>query len=444
MKRQEKLERTLKREIRTLYRTKRLEYEQSRKERKREAAQKDAFVNEKAVEALREDNKKSGKPDKKPGQEKFLALYSYIPCTAFDSRFNIPESWRPRSFNERKQHLEFLKSFVYPYPLPETLLWATHASEYFPNAGGGRTKSQDFVFIRLAKKWIRDIASGDSFYKRNKKFFTKNEAHHFLSAKIPYADGSSVIKQYFYAKCRARVMNHKLSAMIAGVFTVKFSDRFKNSLVEGFLDLIARTPEYRYEKNMLGDVCDFILEKMNENQNCVNKREAFSFSGRTISSIISLANEWHDQLRREAQARQAQRRALIYYEHGNRKNEKQVDTSHWKGMGINQFRLETDECIWTVTELLTAQDILNEGRKMRNCVSSYAYSCALGEKSIFSVERVYRASQEIDKTATLEVHISNRTLVQAKGKCNTGVPPKAMNIITRWAQANSIKMGLVV
>jgi len=444
MNKKDNHERTIKRELRTIYRTKRLKREQEVREGKRETAEREARVNEGAIEALRKDNKKSGKPDKKPGPEKFLAMYSYIPGTAFDSRFNIPASWKPRSFNECKQHLEFLKSFVYPYPLPEILLWAAHASEYFSNGNGGRTKSQDFAFIRLAKKWINDIVSGESFYRQNKKFFTKAEAHHFLSAKIPYTDGSSVIKLYFYAKCRARAMNHKLGMMVADVFTVKFLSHFKDNLVEGFLDLIARTPEYRYERSILGDISDFVLEKMRENKNRVNKREAFSFSGRTITSVISLANEWHERLRREAEAQQAQRRALFLDRQGNRKNEKPVDTSHWKGMGIYQFRFETNECVWTVTELLSAQELLNEGRKMRNCVSSYAYYCALREKSIFSIEQVYPASQAIDKIATLEVRLSNRTLVQAKGKCNTGVSPRTMNVITRWAQANRIKIGLVV
>jgi hypothetical protein len=438
MNQQDNIERIRKRELRALYRTKRMEQEQAARKMKAESMSKEARINERAIEALREDNKKSGKPDKKPGQEKFLEAYSYIPSTGYDSRYRIPPSWKPQSFNERKQHLEFLKSFVYPYPLPETLLWATHAPEYISDTDGSRNKSPYFVFIRFAKKWIRDIASGESFYKQNKMFFTKAEAHYFSSSKIPYADESSVIKLYFYAKCRARSMNHKMSKMAADVFAVKFSSHFKDSLVEGFLDLLGRTPEYRYEKSMLGDISDFILAKMRENK---EKHEAFSFSGRTITSVIKLANEWHEYLRREAEANRAAQRA---YAQENLKNEKHIDTSKWKGMGISQFRFDTEECIWTVTELLSAQDLLDEGRKMKNCVASYAYRCALGETAIFSVEQVYPVNQIIDKIATLEVNFSNRSLVQAKGKCNTALSSKVMNVITRWAQTNRIKVGLVV
>jgi hypothetical protein len=53
-------------------------------------------------------------------------------------------------------------------------------------------------------------------------------------------------------------------------------------------------------------------------------------------------------------------------------------------------------------------------------------------------------SQLIEKTATVEVNRANRTVIQAKGKCNSAVPPKAMSVITRWAQVNRIKVGLLV
>jgi hypothetical protein len=438
MNQHDQLERIRRRELRTLYRNKRLEQEKALRQKKGETAAREARINKRAIEALWKDNKKPGKLGKKPGPGKFLEVYSYIPNTGFDTRYSISSSWKPQSFNERKQHLEFLKCFVYPYPLPETLLWTTHASEYFIDQNGDRIKSPDYVFIRFAKKWIGDIASGESFYKRNKKFFTKAEAHYFLCSKIPYTDGSSVIKLYFYAKCRSRAMNHKLSMMVADVFTVKFLNHFKDNLVEGFLDLLSRTPEYKYEGSMLGDLSDFILAKMRENKEIEGKQKIFSFSGRTITSVIKLANEWHEYLRREAEVNRIAQGALI--PHG----QCPIDTSRWKGMGISQFRLGTEECIWTVTELLSAQDLLNEGRTMKNCVSSYAHNCASEKSSIFTVECIYPVNQAIDKAATVEVNRTNRSLIQAKGKCNTAVSSKTKHVITRWAQANRIKIGLVV
>jgi hypothetical protein len=429
MNQQDNIERIRKRELRALYRTKRMEQEQAARKMKAETMSKKACINERAIEVLREDNKKPEKPDKKPGAGKFLEVYSYIPSTGYDSRYCIPSSWKPQSFNERKQHLEFLKRFVYPYPLPEMLIWSTHTPQYSIDENGNKVKSVNFGKIRLYKKWIADIVSGQSFYKRNREFFTKAEAHYFLCSKVPYVDCYFVITLYFYAKCRARSMNHKLSMTVADVFSLKFFNCFRHSLVEGFLDMIARTQGYRFENGMLGDLCDFVLDKIGE-----KRKNSFSFSGRNIFSVIGLSNEWHECQRREADA--ARHQTLM--------DGKPIDTSHWKGLGISQFKYETEESLWTVTELRTANDLINEGRKMRNCVSSYAFSCASGKCSIFSVECFYPANRLIEKAATLEVTSTNRTLVQAKGKCNTALSSKAMNVISRWAAFNNIKVRVKV
>jgi len=417
MKEKDLPERIRKRELRIACRTKRLDYEQKVRKRKQDEKEKKRRISEAAIGALLEDNKKAGKPDKKRRAEAFLGLYSYIGQTAFDKRDSIPDHWKPHSFNNWKQHIEFLRGFVYPYPLPEILIRATHTQEYICKDDGNIIKSAYYGLIRLAKKWINEIAGGESFYKRNTKFFTKAEAHHFLCSKVPYEDCGSIVKLYFYAKCRARAMNPQLSMIVADVFGAKFLSHFKNRLVEGFLDLLARTPEYRYDRGTLGDLSDFVLGKIRE-------KDALSFSGRTIYSVINLSNEWHEFQRRDAE------RARL--------------ATTWKGLGIGRFRYETEEYVWTVTELRTTQDLVNEGRKMRNCVGGYADKCASGSSTIFSVEQTHKVNQLTDKTATLEVLISNRTVIQAKGKCNSILSRKTVSVIKRWAESYRIKVHLLV
>jgi len=431
------IQRNRKRELRTLYRNKRLEYEQLKRppcRREREASE--ARIDKELKDILQADNKKPGKPDKKPGPNLFLDMYSFISSTAFDSRYNISSSWKPQSFNERKQHLEFLRCFVYPYSIPEVLIWASHASEFVTDMNGRRIKAPYYNFIRLAKGWINDIMGGKSFYKLNRQFFTKMEAHFFLSAEVPYTDPVSVLKLYFYAKSRAHSMNHKQSMIIANVFTIKFQNCFRNKHVIGFLELLARTPQYGYESSMLGDISDFVLSKINE------KKKTFSFSGRTITSVIKLANEWHEEIRRETEARRNQADLGYRGRFQANLNEKSVDTSHWKGMNVAQFRYKIEDYTWTVTELKTAQDLVNEGRKMKNCVASYANKCVSGNCSIFSLEILYPTTQIIEKMATLEVTPISRTLVQAKGKCNSTIAPKLKSVVIRWARENRIKVGI--
>jgi hypothetical protein len=345
MNQTDRLERLRKRELRIVRRNISLERDKNRRGIEKEIAEQNAISNKNASEVLRADNKKPGKPDKRPGPGKFLALYSYIPSTAYDSRWRIPSAWKPRSFSEKKQHLEFLKKFVYPYPLPEILLLATHSPEFILDEKGKKTDTYDHVYIRLAKKWIRDIASGESFFKLNKQYFTRAEAHFFLNSNIPYIDAGSVLTLYFYAKCRARAMNHKLSLTVAGVFTAKFHGLFRDGLIESFLDLIGRTPQYNFERGMLGDLCDFALKKIDENKRLRGRPGAFSFSGRTVTSVVSMTNEWHERLRRERESIRARQDAYHNELSQTRKNEKPLDTSRWKGMGLLQFQYETDEYI---------------------------------------------------------------------------------------------------
>ena len=73
------IERNRKRELRILYRTKRLEREQTTRVSYKEKAMEATHHDKEAREVLRDDKKKPGKPERKQGAAHFLALYSYIP-----------------------------------------------------------------------------------------------------------------------------------------------------------------------------------------------------------------------------------------------------------------------------------------------------------------------------------------------------------------------------
>jgi hypothetical protein len=357
----------------------------------------------------------------------FIEMYSYIPLTRFDKRYAIPQEWTTRSFNEKLQHLEFIKTFIYPYVIPEILLWASRQKEIL-----GERRSPDYDIIKLAKKWVCDIVSGESFYKRNKNYFTKAEAHWFLNASLPYDSIDSVIERIYYAKCRALGMNHKLSFIVSSVFVQKFGKAYmKHPLVNGFLNLISRTTSYQFDSSIVSDISDFLLIKIQEHR----RNKGFSLSGRTIVSLVALVNEWHRDLRREREARNRRDWNTI--------GKHITTTERWQGLGIAKFKYQQDDLIWTVSELKTTQELLNEGRKMKNCVASYDYKCVTGQCSIFSVSHWYEINRLSDSIATLEVDIKTKALIQAKGKCNSKVTDKTMNVITRWARENGIKIKLL-
>jgi hypothetical protein len=321
------------------------------------------------------------------------------------------------------------------------LLFAARLKEYFLNEHGKRVKTAYCDIIALSKKWICDIVTGDSFYRKNKEYFTRSEAHCFLNTPIPYTGALSILELYFQAKGKARNIAVKRRRIIAKIFTIKFEKYFNHETVTGFLDLLGRSHDYQIEEGELGDICDFVLAKIVEQFKGNRKGTPFSFSGRTMTSIIGLANEWHAQIQREQAALDVLARAGQARGPQNKLKTTALAV-RGKGIDVPVFKYEANECIWTITQLLTAQDLLNEGRKMKSCVSTYTYRCSIGECAIFNVSCFYMDTRQTESKATLEVS-KDRSLVQAKGKCNIRVNSVVMNVITRWTQANRIRNKLI-
>jgi hypothetical protein len=125
--------------------------------------------------------------------------------------------------------------------VPETLLLTARNREPVADGRGTPVKSPYFDIIVLAKKWVNDIVSGTSFYKRNKSHFTRAEAHHFLNSGVNYTGTPSLLRQVFFARCKARNMGQKRCAVVSGVFADKFFNNVNHPLVIQFLDLIGRS-----------------------------------------------------------------------------------------------------------------------------------------------------------------------------------------------------------
>jgi hypothetical protein len=442
-KRRENIEEIHRREKRLRRRENTILLTKRRRKWRLEYAEKQAADIAATSRLLKKDRNKERPGDKRSGSQKFLEAFSFIGCTPFDKRYRIPPDYRTPSFNENRQYMDFFKSFIYPYSLSPPLLFTPLQNEHFTDERGKRKKSQYYEIIKLSKKWLCDIVNGESFYKRNKSHFTRGEAHYFLNTYLPYTGPLSVIELYFYAKCKARNMGVKRCTVITKVFTQKFENYFDHEIVAGFIDLLARDNEYPVEGGELGDICDFINAKIDEYEKERRRNSPFSFSGRTMISVAGLANEWHADIQREQEALNALANAGQFQQRGNSTHKLTLAT-HWTGINVPNFQYKTDKykCVWTVTQLLSARNLLNEGRKMKSCVASYASSCLKGQSAIFNISRFYEDLQLTESMATLEV-THDRFLVQAKAKCNGKVCSPTMNIITRWARTNRIKMGLV-
>jgi len=407
---------------------------EAKKSKKIEVADREAKVRTDVALILKKDGSVEKINTKRPRMNYFLSAFSFIPQSICDQRMDTENmEWKCHSFNEERQYMEFFKRFIYPYDIPQPLLFtAVMQNQYYFDADGKQRKSFDFELIQLCRKWLCDIVGGESFYKHNKEYFTKQEAHFFLNSKIQYIDTRSALYMFFEAKCKARGIPDSLSRIITHVFTIKFEQCFNNAIVTSFLDLISRHVDYALTEGELGDVCDFILSEITKYKESADKATPFSCSGRTITSVISLANEWHAQVQREIAAR-AELQA----------NTDKQKVEFWEKALISNFKHENDDCIWTITQLCSVNELINEGRSMKHCVASYAGQCSGGTSAIFHVSGYEKQNKShVFGSATVEVRTADRSICQIKGKCNARVDMAAINLIKRWAQTNNLKMSI--
>ena len=144
---------------------------------------------------------------------------------------------------------------------------------------------------------------------------------------------------------------------------------------------------------------------------------------------MALANEWHAQHLREIGIRGNLGKAL-------RSSESLMEK--WEGLSITNFRYENSDLVWNIRQLCTIQELINEGRKMKHCVASYAHKCSNMYCGIFNVSRFFKSVDVTESVATIQVS-SQYEIVQIRGKCNSIVNGKALGIIKRWAQQNRLK-----
>lgn len=366
----------------------------------------------KAMDVLRGYNPPKPKVVKKPLVGQLIEVFEDFLYILDIRKDSIPESWKPCSFKKERQYKEFFKSFIYKYYVPEVLL-----DSYLLHKEDNRRNYLGPTF-QWANKWLYDLITGGSFYKKNKDIFTKAEAHCFLNSKLKYKDDQSIFNVYYEAKCEARGFDLNFKNMIVGVFSEKFgnpliADKDKTRIINEFIDFLGRNKDYGFTRNSVADIADYI-------RYCFGSNATFSFAGRTVGSVMNLSNEWHAE---------AQRQRVI----------KTLGVQEWEGLPFNDFSFENNQYSYNITQLCSAKDLLNEGRKMHHCVSSYASSASSGHCGIFNVSRFDKKCYSLESTATLEIN-SSGALVQARAAWNKDVDRASMKIIKMWAANNNIRM----
>jgi hypothetical protein len=140
---------------------------------------------------------------------------------------------------------------------------------------------------------------------------------------------------------------------------------------------------------------------------------AFSMKGRTVESLMRQVERWHARLSRDA--------AGVGLD--------------WAPSGIPGFErvdgVPPEQRLFTVTELLSGEELWEEGLKLAHCVGSYARACKRGRCAVFSLR--VDSGRGPARRLTVEVTLPARTIVQARGRRNRQPDGTEDQVLRAWA-----------
>lgn len=150
-----------------------------------------------------------------------------------------------------------------------------------------------------------------------------------------------------------------------------------------------------------------------------------SMAGRTPESLLRCVEAWHKGL--------GSRRLGV--------------SARWKPTGIVPLVREegegADRRVYEVAELISSEELEEEGRAMGHCVATYWRLCESGQSSIWSLT-VEDASGLVERLLTLEVRNAQRLVVQARGKSNDPPTVAQLAVLGRWADSGGPSLSELI
>lgn len=309
-----------------------------------------------------------------------------------------PTAWRPESHNARKQFAALARHLLAKYEVPGFMDIA-----WFLNGEAEARQQQG---------WFVHVGTGGNIRKADIPLtLTKKMAHLFLES-----PADSTIYEAFR---RGQILGlGGEEPLVRAVNNTRLGASFDcESFWCKVVHFFVNNP--MLDPDEVGPIVDYIHnQKYAPREEVVNgeavrlppEQPNFSIKGRSMVKLLRQVEMWHRQL-----ARQNRLPAKVWSPSGFNA----LDWTETDGYGNARDR-------WTITELVTAKELSDEGRKMHHCVGSYANNCKNGRTSIWSMQ-VTTPEHETHRVMTIAVQNGNRSITQARGKCNARPNGKTPN-----------------
>lgn len=328
-----------------------------------------------------------------------------------------PFAWRASSHNVSKQFSSLLRHLLAHYEVPAFMDTA------WLRGDKGAYRFRDwFIHIALGK----NIRTAKTPYP-----LTKMIAHHFIQA----PDNASIEGALMIADVKAlggsarlalALMATRLGATLEGDAERRafWLSVYRFFIANPMLDL-----------RHAGPIVDFLFFQKFETQEVlvgpgqVEVRQPpqpnLSMARRTAEALLRQVEAWHGDLRKHSSKEQR----------------------FWKSSGIRGLTLRTgpkddpaQQTFWTLRELLSSQELQDEGRRLKHCVASYVGSCAAGRCSIWSMQRRYGDEERVEPVLTIEVD-GKGVVTQARGRANRWPTPQENSVLQTWMSGAGLKPG---
>jgi hypothetical protein len=328
-----------------------------------------------------------------------------------------PLEWRPRSHNAARQFSSLARHLLARYEVP-----------IFLDAAWLRKERG----LHLFRDWFVHIGRGQNIRTARTPYpLTKMTAHHFVRA----PDDATIEGALMLADVKTLGGSPHLAAAL---MATRLGQRIEREPARRAFWLSV----YRFfvanpmlDLRHAGAIVDFLAFQKFETQEVlvgpgeVEVRQPphpdLSMTRRTPESLLRQVEEWHRELR------------IV----------RENDRRFWRASGVPGLAMRTgprdrpeEQTHWRVRELLSGQELIDEGRRLHHCVATYAASCARGACSIWSLERRHGSEERAEPVLTMEIDAKG-LMVQARGLRNRMPTDQEKRVLEAWMQKAELEPG---
>jgi hypothetical protein len=255
--------------------------------------------------------------------------------------------------------------------------------------------------------WFAVVSGGSLYRLATSTFLSRRETHAFLTA----PQGMTFAQALSHAIARSYTEDVGLARRIAASKLALADFRAQPFWREATRFFATHAAS----REAIDDLCDFLLARFVDDP-------GFSLKGRTLRSVGALEREWRESL-------------MIV---------RRIGDSRWPGEPIADWiAAPTDPqhplfgSAWSVVQLTSSRELVDEGVAQRHCVSTYERGCRDGRCSIWSLRR--RIDGRMERVLTLELS-STREVTQVRGRANRLATKAERDVLRVWAAERGVAL----